>query len=101
MAQWGRDFATSFRQHRDEADTIAESNRVAAQFSTYSDEEVRELIRKINGCRDPFIKQGSGADRARRICSIFHEIQDGNGGQLPLIDDWDRMFNQLKCKRKG
>lgn len=97
LLQFGVDYATALRKHRTEKDTIAESRRVASVFSTYSDKEVEELIKKIEGCRDRFIKQGSGADRARCFCSIFQEIKDGNGGQLPEIDDWHRMFNQLKC----
>ena len=97
VIEWGVDYAAAFRKHRGESDTVAESNRVAALYSTYSDMEVQELIRKIEGCRDRFIKEGSGADRTRCLCSIFQEIKAGNGGQLPEIDDWQRMFNQLKC----
>jgi hypothetical protein len=60
---------------------------LAVTFSTYSDPEVQVIIRKINGCRDRFIKQGGGTDRARCLCSIFQEIKDGNGGDLPRLDD--------------
>jgi hypothetical protein len=95
--KFGVDYATAFRKHREESDTIVEASRVAELFSTYSDAEIQELIKKIEGCRVRFIKQGSGADRARCICSIFQEISDGNGGQLPKIDDWQRMSDQLKC----
>jgi hypothetical protein len=101
VIEWGVEYAVAFRRHREEADTVAESNRVAAEFSTYSDAEVRELIRKIEGCRDRFIKQGSGTERSRCLCSIFQEIKDGNGGDLPKIDDWRRMFDKLKCKELG
>jgi len=97
LAQGGIDYAASFRRHRSENDTVAESGRAAALYSTYSDAEVQELIKKIEGCRDRFIMQGSGADRTRCICSIFQEIAAGNGGKLPKIDDWQRMFDQLKC----
>ena len=91
------DYWTSYQKHRAERDTIAESRRVSEVFSTFSDDEVKELIHKIEGCRDRFIKQGSGKDRARCLCSIFSEIMDGNGGRLPLIDDWQRMWDQLEC----
>jgi hypothetical protein len=97
LIEFGRDYATSLLQHRQEPDTIAESRRVSQAFSTYSDEEVKELVRKIEGCRDRFIKQGSGKDRARCLCSIFNEIRDGNGGKLPRIDDWQRMYDKLGC----
>lgn len=98
LLEFGVDYAAALRKHRDESDTVAESSRAAAQFSTYSDSEIQQLIRKIAGCRDRFIMQGSGADRARCMCSIFQEISEGNGGQLPRIDDWQRMFDQLRCK---
>ena len=76
-------------------DTIAESKRASARYSTYSDREVQEIVKKIEACRDRFITQGSGTDRARCLCSIFEEIKAGNGGSLPRIDDWERMYNQL------
>lgn len=97
LVQEGVDYATSLQRHRREPDTVAESHRVSATFSTYSDRELEELIRKIEGCRDRFISQGSGADRARCLCSIFKEIKDGNGGSLPKIDDWGRMYDKLNC----
>jgi hypothetical protein len=94
----GADYGKSFLLHRQERDTIAESQRASRTFSTFSDREVEELVRKIEGCRDRFITQGSGADRARCLCSIFEEIKAANGGSLPLIDDWERMYQQL-CGR--
>lgn len=97
LAEGTVDYAASLRRHRREADTIAESQRVSRVFSTYSDAEIEALIRRIEGCRDRFMSQGGGADRARCLCSIFNEIKAGNGGVLPLIDDWARMYKQLKC----
>jgi len=97
LVQGGVDYAASFQRHRQESDTIAESRRAASVFSTYSDREIEELVKKIEGCRDRFISQGSGADRVRCLCSIFTQIKDGNGGRLPMIDDWTRMRDELKC----
>src|SRR5258708_40298926 len=99
LVKSGADYAKSYQMHRRESDTIAESERVSGVYSTYSDREIQELIRKIEACRDRFIKQGSGADRARCLCSIFNEIRDGNGGRLPVIDDWQRMYNELNYGR--
>ena len=99
LVKSGADYAKSYQMHRQESATIAESQRVSEAYSTYSDREIQELIRKVEGCRDRFIKQGSGADRARCLCSIFNEIRDGNGGKLPAIDDWRRMYNELNCGR--
>jgi hypothetical protein len=98
LAKSGLDYAASFQRHRQESDTIAESRRVSQTFSTFSDREVEELIKKIEGCRDRFIAQGSGSDRARCLCSIFKEISDGNGGTLPDIDAWREMYTRLRCR---
>jgi hypothetical protein len=92
------DYLERYKRHREERDTIAESERASKVFSTYSDRELQALIRKIEGCRDRFISQGSGEDRVRCFCSIFDEIKAGNCGTLPRIDDWQRMYEEL-CKR--
>jgi len=97
LAQGAVDYASSYQRHRVEAATVAEARRVSLTDSTYSQRELEELIRKIEACRDRFIAQGSGADRARCLCSIFDEIKAGNGGWMPPIDDWSRMHNQLNC----
>lgn len=102
VAEGARDYWERYRAHLDEGDTIRESRRVADAFSTYSDAEVRVLVKKIEGCRDRFVNEGSGKDRASCICGILNEIRDGNGGKLPLIDDWERIYSQLQCeKRRG
>jgi hypothetical protein len=77
--------------------TIRESRRVSVAFSTYSDDEVEALLRRIEGCRQRFIDQGGGVDRARCIWSILEEASEGNGGELPLIDDWRNIYSQLYC----
>ena len=97
LVKSGADYTKSLMTHRQEPDTIREAQRVSAAFSTYSDREVEEIIKKIEGCRDRFISQGGGKDRARCLCSIFNEIKDGNGGTLPDIDAWRDMYAQLNC----
>jgi hypothetical protein len=91
------DWAASYQRHRQEADTIREAQRVSVEFSTYSDAEIQAIIRRIEGCRDRFIAQGGGKDRASCLCSIFNEIIAGNGGFLPNIDDWQKMYKVLHC----
>jgi len=97
LSQGAVDYVSNLERHRQEASTLAEAQRISVDFSTYSDREVAELIRKIEGCRDRFIAQGSGRDRAQCLCSIFNEIKAGNGGILPHIDDWQRMYAVLRC----
>jgi hypothetical protein len=93
----GADVLESYRKHRQEQDTINESQRVSVAFSTYSEAEVRSILLRLEQCRDRFIAQGGGADRARCLCSVFNEARIGNGGTLPLIDDWENMYRQLGC----
>ena len=98
LAKGAADYTLSYQKHRQEPDTIREANRISSALSTYSDREVEELLKKIEGCRDRFISQGSGKDRARCLCSILSEIKDGNGGHLPHVDDWRRMYDELNCE---
>ena len=60
---------------------------------------VELLLSPLKGCRDRFIQQGGGTDRSRCICSVLREAQEGNGGTLPEIDDWENIYRQLRCHR--
>lgn len=96
----GADVIQSYQRHRQERDTIQESQRVSRVFTTYSDKELKAIITRLEQCRDRFILQGGGADRARCVCSILDEVRVGNGGELPLIDDWENIYRQLGCGLK-
>ena len=93
----GVDYAMAFERRRRDPQMLAEAERAQIQFSTYSDEEIKEISRRIEGCRKRFIEQGSGKDRSRCLCSVLNEIRDGNGGALPPIDNWPDMYDQLRC----
>jgi hypothetical protein len=93
----GLDIAESYQRHKQEEDTIREAQRVSEMFTTYSEAELKDILRRLEDCRDRFIQQGSGQDRARCICSVLNEVMIGNGGQLPLIDDWGNIYRQLNC----
>jgi ribosomal 50S subunit-associated protein YjgA (DUF615 family) len=96
----GEDVIESYRRHREEKDTIQESRRVSVALSTYSEKEVKAIFSRLEQCRDRFIKQGGGADRASCVCSVLNEVKKGNGGQLPRIDDWGNIYRQLGCGAK-
>jgi hypothetical protein len=91
------DLTTAYLKYRHDPETIQESQRVSVAFSTYSEEEVKSLLNRMKGCQDRFVAQGGGLDRARCICSVLQEAKDGNGGVLPLIDDWQNIYAQLHC----
>ncbi len=91
------DLTSTYEKYRKDHETIQESQRASQVFSTYSDAELDSLLRKLKGCRDRFVAQGGGADRARCICSVLHEAAEGNGGKLPYVDDWQNIYQQLGC----
>lgn len=93
----GADLYEAYRKHKAEKDTAREAARISSVFSTYSEEEIEALVERIKGCMERFIQQGGGADRVRCICSVLNEIRVGNGGVLPEIDDWQRIYAQLNC----
>ncbi len=98
--KFGADILESYQKHRQERETIQESRRVSKAYSTYSEEELEAILSRLKQCRDRFIKQGGGSDRARCVCSVLDEAKKGNGGQLPIIDDWENIYRQLGCGRK-
>jgi hypothetical protein len=91
------DLRQIYEHYRRDRDTIRESERVSVHFSSFSEDEVRALVDRLQGCRDRFIAQGGGAERAKCICSVLNEAKIGNGGDLPLIDDWENIYQKLNC----
>jgi hypothetical protein len=99
LVEGAPDYYRSYTRHREERATIEAARRASLSFSTYSDRELEDLIRRIEGCRDRFIEQNAGQDRSRCLCNILNQIKDGNGGELPEVDAWREMYAQLKCSR--
>jgi hypothetical protein len=91
------DLVATYQKYRADKATIAESHRASGAYSSYSEEELQSLLDRLQGCRQRFIDQGGGLDRARCICSVLNEAQDGNGGTLPDVDDWQNIYSQLRC----
>jgi hypothetical protein len=91
----------TFSKYSKDKDTISEASRVSVAYSTFSEEEVIAILQRLKGCRDRFIEQGAGQDRARCVCSVLNEVISANGGALPVIDDWENIYATLKCKRKS
>lgn len=94
----GIDFAATLQKNREDGATIRESERASQSYSsTYSDDELDAILKRLKGCRDRFIQQGGGIDRSRCLCSVLNEMRDGNGGRIPRVDDWERIYSELKC----
>lgn len=94
----GIDLVSIIRKYRKDPETQAESQRVSSAFSTYTDEEIQSLTERMKACYHRFVQEGDGAKRTRCICNVFKDASDGNGGDLPHIDDWPKMFKKLKCR---
>ena len=87
----------AYNKHKGERDTQQEASRASMAYSTFSEEEVNAMLDRLKGCRDRFVEQGGGEERAKCICSVLNEAMKGNGGSLPHIDDWKRIYSTLKC----
>jgi hypothetical protein len=91
------DLRETYEHYRSDRETINESERVSVHFSSFSEGEVRALLDRVQGCRDRFIAQGGGTERVKCICSVLNEAKIANGGNLPLIDDWENIYRALRC----
>ena len=91
------DLTATYEKYRKDPETQREAARVSIAFSTYDEEEVDALGKRMSNCRTRFIEEGSGRQRAGCICSVLNDAKDGNGGTLPLIDDWQNIYARLNC----
>jgi hypothetical protein len=66
--------------------------------STYSDDELQAIHRRISSCRDRFIAEGDGKARVSCMCQVLKDAIDGNGGSAPL-PEWEEMFKKLCAPR--
>lgn len=96
--QTGKDIYESyFSEYLRSPNIEREAEMLRLALMTYSEEEVEEIEDRIEGCRNRFIREGSGERRARCLCSVLTDVKDGNGGDIPDIDSWGEIYEQLKC----
>lgn len=67
-------------------------------FSTYSTDEVEAIAERLRRCRDRFIREGAGSQRAKCLCSVLEDVRDGNGGMIPVAA-WRDAYKQLQCAK--
>jgi hypothetical protein len=93
----GRATFTDFLNRRRAAPNyVARGQLLQAALSTYSDDEIEAIKKRIESCRDRFIAEGSGAQRKVCLCSVLSDVRDGNGGTIPMPDLHD-IYNTLGC----
>jgi hypothetical protein len=77
--------------------TIEEAQTASVLYkTTFSDDELQDIIRRVEGCRVRFIEQGDGDDRVKCLCSVFRHAKTGNGGNLPDVGGWPEIYAQLQ-----
>ena len=100
VVQTGKEIYESyFSDYRGSPNIEKEAHTLRLALMTYTENEVKEIEDRIEGCRDRFIKEGSGERRARCLCSVLTDVKDGNGGDMPDIDSWEEIYDQLKCAK--
>lgn len=72
----------------------------ARSFQRIRIKRLESILNRLKACRDRFITEGSGPARRQCLCSVFKDIIEGNGGRLPRIDDWERIYRELNCPLK-
>jgi hypothetical protein len=93
----GASVSDAYQKHKQEPATISESRRASVAFSTYSDEELDALAKRLQQCQAIFIAEGDGEQRNRCFCSVLNHYKVGNGGVLPPIDNLVNMYAQMHC----
>lgn len=97
----GVDFRRAYQEHRADPAARRAAERASVRYSTYSDEELDAIKERIKDCQNQFIAEGSGKRRGKCLCHVFEDIIAGNGGVLPHVDDWERIYEQMCAHRKG
>jgi len=99
--QTGKDvFESYYSDYLKSPNITIEAERLRSALMTYSDEEVEAIEDRIQGCRERFIKEGSGERRATCLCSVLTDVKDGNGGTIPDIDSWEETYIHLGCETR-
>ena len=94
------DFAALLLKYRGDDAVKQEARRVNAEFSDYTDEELREMTMRVQECYRGFRAIGEAAKRAKCLCGVLKGVSDANGGKLPKIGDWQDYYRQLGCVSK-
>ncbi len=90
----------SFSQYLDRRQKSKEYNArgeiLQKALSSYGDDEIDAIDERIRACKDRFIREGSGQNRKKCLCSVLTDVRDGNGGSFPF-PQWRSLYKQLGC----
>jgi hypothetical protein len=81
----GADLVTTIEKYRHDSETVEESRRVSASYSTYTEAEVDAIVARLNGCVQRFIKQGGGADGPDAFAACCEKQKWGTAARSPEL----------------
>ena len=97
MVSLGKEsFQAYLDRRRQDSSNQKNADLLQRALSTYSDAEVEAIRRRIESCRDRFIREGSGENRKACLCSVLSDVKEGNGGQIP-VKEWEDVYDRLGC----
>lgn len=89
-------FSEYLERRRAAPNFAAKGQALRTALSTFSDAEVEAIKARIEGCRERFIREGSGASRKVCLCSVLSDVRSGNGGTIP-DPEWATAYEMLGC----
>ena len=93
----GKATFSQFLIQREKAkDYVARGEALQKALSSYDNDEIEAINRRIRSCKDRFIREGSGQSRKTCLCSVLTDVKDGNGGEFPF-PEWRIWYKQIGC----
>lgn len=87
------------KRHMKDDEIRQEAKKAAEVYSTFSYEELKEISRRLDDCKNRFMLGLNGKERSRCICKVLNDVMRANGGRLPQVDEWQKMYDELGCDR--
>lgn len=88
-----------YRKYVADPATQIEARKASATYLTYSEKEIKSLTERLEFCIDQFVKGGNGKQRVNCMCTVLQDAAFGNGGDLPDIGNWLKIYEQLNCNQ--
>ncbi|MBS9477750.1 hypothetical protein [Ancylobacter radicis] len=89
-------FSQYLIQRENAKDYVSRGEALQKALSSYDDDEIEAIEKRIRSCKDRFIREGSGQSRKTCLCSVLTDVKDGNGGNFPF-PEWGNLHEQLGC----
>lgn len=87
-----------YRKYVADPATQIEAKEASDTYLTFTKKEIESLTKRLEFCIDQFVKGGNGQQRVNCMCTVLQDAALGNGGDLPDIGNWLKLYEQLNCK---